>query len=78
MEVHDADLERSCVVIDCTAKAVDRTGVEMEALTGATVAALTIIDMCKAAAKGSSRGIEIAEVRLLRKEGGKSGTWVAE
>lgn len=47
------------------------TGIEMEALTGASVACLTIYDMCKAV----DRGMEIADVRLLRKEGGRSGLW---
>lgn len=54
--------------IDCTARVFHRTGVEMEALTGASVAALTIYDMCKAL----SHDIVIADVRLLRKTGGKS------
>ncbi len=49
-----------------------RTGAEMEALTAVTVAALTVYDMCKAV----DRGMEIAAVRLLRKSGGKSGTFV--
>jgi cyclic pyranopterin phosphate synthase len=53
--------------------ATDRTGAEMEALTAAAVAALTIYDMCKAL----ERGIEIQRVRLLYKSGGKSGTWQA-
>ncbi|MDR0514279.1 MAG: cyclic pyranopterin monophosphate synthase MoaC [Coriobacteriaceae bacterium] len=48
-----------------------KTGIEMEALTAASVACLTIYDMCKAV----DRGMEITEVRLLRKEGGKSGLW---
>ena len=47
------------------------TGIEMEALTGASVACLTIYDMCKAV----DRGMEIVDVRLLRKEGGRSGVW---
>ncbi len=50
------------------------TGAEMEALTGVTVAALTVYDMCKAAGKG----IVIERVRLLQKTGGKSGDWNAE
>ena len=54
--------------IDCTTRVTHRTGVEMEALTGATVAALTVYDMCKAL----SHDIVIAEVRLLSKTGGKS------
>ena len=50
------------------------TGVEMEAMTAVTVAALTVYDMCKAATKG----IVIERVRLLEKTGGKSGAWVAD
>ena len=49
-----------------------RTGVEMEAMTAASVAALTLYDMLK----GASKGIEIEAVRLLEKRGGASGTWV--
>jgi cyclic pyranopterin phosphate synthase len=56
------------VVIDCTTRVQHRTGVEMEALTGASVAALTIYDMCKAL----SHDIVVAEVRLIAKTGGKS------
>jgi cyclic pyranopterin phosphate synthase len=55
------------IVIICTAKIEGKTGVEMEALTGASVAALTIYDMCK----GFSHDITITEVRLLEKSGGK-------
>ena len=55
-------------VVTCTTRVEHRTGVEMEALTGASVAALTIYDMCKAL----SHDIVIAEVRLLGKTGGKS------
>lgn len=54
--------------------AVDRTGVEMEALCAAAVAALTVYDMVKAV----DRGMVVQGLRLLRKEGGRSGTWVAE
>ena len=61
------------VVIRASARCVGATGVEMEALTAAGVAALTVYDMCKAA----SKGIVIREVRLLEKTGGKSGTWRA-
>ena len=60
--------ERKEVVILCTAKVVSKTGVEMEALTGASVAALTIYDMCK----GFSHNIVIQETRLIKKTGGKS------
>jgi cyclic pyranopterin monophosphate synthase len=55
------------VVIDCHCKVHHKTGVEMEALTGATVAALTVYDMCKAL----SHDIVIAETRLMAKSGGK-------
>jgi cyclic pyranopterin phosphate synthase len=59
--------ERDEVVIRCTVNVEHKTGVEMEALTGATVAALTVYDMCKAL----SHEIVIAEVRLLEKSGGR-------
>lgn len=55
------------IQIDCTATATHKTGVEMEALTGATVAALTIYDMCK----GMSHNINIEQTRLIEKRGGK-------
>ena len=54
-------------VIDCTCKVHHRTGVEMEALTGATIAALTVYDMCKAL----SHDIVLRETRLMSKSGGK-------
>ncbi len=57
------------VVVRCTAAVHHRTGVEMEALTGASVAALTVYDMCKSL----SHGIVIESVRLVEKSGGKSG-----
>lgn len=57
-----------------TAETVGRTGVEMEALTATSVALLTIYDMCKAV----DRGMTITDVRLLEKQGGKSGHWLAE
>lgn len=57
--------------IEATCSLVGKTGVEMEALTAASVACLTVYDMCKAV----DRGMEISEIRLLHKEGGKSGTW---
>jgi len=56
------------VIIDCLAKTKGQTGVEMEALTGASVAALTIYDMCK----GFSQNIIIKETKLMRKSGGKT------
>ena len=60
--------EAGHAVIDCIAKVEHKTGVEMEALTGATVAALTIYDMCKAL----SHAMVISDVRLIGKSGGKS------
>jgi cyclic pyranopterin phosphate synthase len=61
------DADAGLVAITATAKATARTGVEMEALTAASVAALTVYDMVK----GIEQGVEIAEVVLLRKTGGK-------
>lgn len=57
-----------CAVVDCYCKVNHRTGVEMEALTGASIAALTIYDMCKAL----SHDIVIRQTRLMAKSGGKS------
>ena len=68
------DEYKSKIVIECQAKCVGRTGVEMEALTGASIAALTVYDMCKAV----NKGILISDVKLLAKSGGKSGNFVAE
>ncbi len=59
------------VEVVATCGLVGKTGVEMEALTAASVACLTIYDMCKAV----DRGMEIINVHLLHKKGGKSGTW---
>ncbi len=67
------DEARSAVDITARCKLKGRTGVEMEALTAVSVAALTVYDMCKAA----DRGMQISDVRLLRKEGGKSGLYEA-
>lgn len=67
------DPDRSTVEITATCRLSGRTGVEMEALTAVSVAALTVYDMCKAV----DRGMVIGEVRLVRKEGGKSGTYEA-
>ena len=61
----------SSVVIHATVGTTARTGVEMEAMVAAAVAALTIYDMCKAAEKG----ITITGINLIRKSGGKSGLW---
>jgi cyclic pyranopterin phosphate synthase len=60
--------------IEVRCKVADRTGIEMEALTAASIAALTIYDMCKAVDKGMS----IGEIKLLQKTGGKNGDWTAE
>ena len=71
VELH-ADREHSRLLVRTTCKTRGQTGVEMEALTAASVAALTIYDMCKAV----DRGMSIEGVRLLEKQGGKSGHWV--
>jgi cyclic pyranopterin phosphate synthase len=65
------DTARSCVHIEACCKVSGKTGVEMEALTAVSVAALTIYDMCKAV----DREMEIGSVGLLHKSGGKSGSW---
>jgi cyclic pyranopterin phosphate synthase len=67
------DARRNAVDIEATCKLKGRTGVEMEALTAASIAALTVYDMCKAV----DRGMVISEIRLLHKAGGKSGTFDA-
>ena len=63
------DEKNSAVEITTAVKSIGKTGVEMEALTATTIAALTIYDMCKAV----DRGIKIENIRLIRKSGGKSG-----
>ncbi|MBI3709984.1 MAG: cyclic pyranopterin monophosphate synthase MoaC [Proteobacteria bacterium] len=65
------DQARHAVDITATVKVAGRTGVEMEALTAVSVAALTVYDMCKAI----DRGMTISEIRLVHKSGGKSGTF---
>ncbi|MBS0523204.1 MAG: cyclic pyranopterin monophosphate synthase MoaC [Proteobacteria bacterium] len=67
------DEKRNAVDIEATCKLKGKTGVEMEALTAASVAALTVYDMCKAV----DRGMVIEQVKLLHKSGGKSGTFNA-
>ena len=64
----------SAVDIEVTAETVARTGVEIEALTAATIGLITIYDMCKAV----DRGMRIERVRLLEKSGGRSGHYVAK
>ena len=61
------------VLIESESKVFDWTGCEMEAMTGASIAALTIYDMCK----GLSKSIKIEEIKLLWKSGGKSGDYAA-
>ncbi len=68
------DEENSTVEITTAVESVGKTGVEMEALTATAVTALTIYDMCKAV----DRGINIENIRLIRKSGGKSGTITLE
>lgn len=70
----DVKVRAGTVGIRATARCSGRTGVEIEAMTACAVAALTIYDMCKSAEKG----IVVESIRLLRKSGGKSGTWVRE
>lgn len=67
------DDERGVVDIEATCRLAGRTGVEMEALTAVSVAALTVYDMCKAV----DRGMRIGDIRLVRKSGGRSGTFEA-
>ena len=70
----DFDLDATGVTVTATARTTGQTGVEMEALTAATVALLTVYDMAKALDKA----MVIGEVRLLAKSGGKSGAWTAK
>ncbi|MCH2395997.1 cyclic pyranopterin monophosphate synthase MoaC [Oceanibaculum sp.] len=69
-----ADPARNAVNIEATCKLKGRTGVEMEALTAVSIAALTVYDMCKAV----DRGMRIGDIRLVHKSGGKSGIYEAE
>lgn len=71
VEVEFSWVSETVLEARCTAKTTGRTGVEMEALTGVNVALLTVYDMCKAVDKG----MEIRDICLLRKSGGKSGLW---
>jgi cyclic pyranopterin phosphate synthase len=70
----DLDKELSAVRIEAEVRATGKTGVEMEALHAVSVAALTIYDMCKAV----DRGMCLSDIRLHRKEGGKSGLYEYE
>ncbi len=67
----DIEAKKDGVSIEARAECIERTGVEMESMTAVAVAALTIYDMCKAV----DRGMTIEEICLVRKEGGKSGTY---
>lgn len=67
----DLVIEEEGVRISTTVRTADRTGVEMEALTAATVAALTVIDMVK----GVDRAVALREAKVTEKSGGRSGTW---
>jgi cyclic pyranopterin phosphate synthase len=73
--VHGASVDLTIVdggvELEATVRTADRTGVEMEALTAVTVAALAVVDMVK----GLDKSTSIANVRLVRKTGGKSGDW---
>jgi cyclic pyranopterin monophosphate synthase len=66
------DVKRAEVKIETTVKSTGKTGVEMEALVATAAAALTIYDMCKAV----DRGMKISDIMLLKKSGGKSGTYI--
>ena len=68
------DVDRSAIDIEATCKLSGQTGVEMEALTACSVAALTVYDMCKA----MDRGMRITDIRLVHKAGGNSGDFHAE
>ncbi len=69
----EPDVGASALSCTVTAETVGKTGVEMEALTGASVALLTIYDMCKAV----DRGMTLESIQLVEKQGGKSGHWQA-
>jgi cyclic pyranopterin phosphate synthase len=64
-------IEKGGIRAVCAVKTAARTGVEMEAMTGVSLALLTVYDMCKS----RDKGMEISGVRLLKKSGGKSGDW---
>lgn len=67
----EPDKERSCVLIRATVRLTGRTGVEMEALTAVAAAGLTVYDMCKS----TDRTMTLSDIRLMKKSGGKSGTF---
>ena len=67
-----SDIEKGEITINARVRTFSRTGVEMEAMTAVSVAALTIYDMCKSA----DRAIVLSDIKLLKKSGGKSGAFV--
>ena len=69
--VVELDVVDAGIQVSATVRTADRTGVEMEALTSVSVAALAVVDMVKALDKGT----EITDIRIVEKTGGKSGTW---
>lgn len=69
----ETDKPKGEIIVEATCKLTGKTGVEMEALTACSIAALTIYDMCKA----MDKGIVITNTKLLEKRGGKSGDWQA-
>lgn len=75
VEIEFCFVDGACAIeASCTVKTVGKTGVEMEALMGVNAALLTIYDMCKAVDKS----MKMTDIRLIRKSGGKSGTFIAE
>lgn len=74
VEVEFRVVEPDTIVITAAASCVYKTGIEMEAMTAVTVAALTVYDMCKAV----DRGMTVSEIKLLKKSGGKSGTFTVQ
>jgi cyclic pyranopterin phosphate synthase len=68
------DDQKSAIHIEACASTIGKTGIEMESLNAVTVAALTIYDMCKAI----DRGMKITDIQLVKKTGGKSGTFTVE
>lgn len=70
----DFDTQNSCIDVVAMVKISGKTGVEMEALTAASVACLTLYDMCKAV----DRGMVISDIKVLEKKGGKSGHYKAD
>jgi len=80
LPIEEARIEFACIdesntiTAECTVKTAGKTGVEMEALTGVSIALLTIYDMCKA----MDKGMEMGPIYLQEKHGGKSGSYVKE